>query len=197
MNVQVNLLPEAKLSKMRNKAKRRNYTTITILVAVAVAVVCVMLVMLRFFLVGTYNLDKNKKATLQSEVDKQKDLEEKATTLQQNLNAFYTLNSTRTYASAIINNFFKAVPENVTISSISLDEKGKVTISGTTGSFADVSRFQSSLELYNVDFLPQPDLDRKAVFTNVSISSVNKAEGKTSFSITFDVQKEVLKGQKK
>jgi Tfp pilus assembly protein PilN len=197
MNVQVNLLPEAKLSKMRNKAKRRNYTTITILVAVAVAVVCVMLVMLRFFLVGTYNLDKNKKATLQSEVDKQKDLEEKATTLQQNLNAFYTLNSTRTYASAIINNFFKAVPENVTISSIALDEKGKVTISGTTGSFADVSRFQSSLELYNVDFLPQPDLDRKAVFTNVSISSVNKAEGKTSFSITFDVQKEVLKGQKK
>jgi Tfp pilus assembly protein PilN len=197
MNVQVNLLPEAKLSKMRNKAKRRNYTTITILVAVAVAVVCVMLVMLRFFLAGTYNLDKNKKATLQSEVDKQKDLEEKATTLQQNLNAFYILNSTRTYASAIINNFFKAVPENVTISSISLDEKGKVTISGTTGSFADVSRFQSSLELYNVDFLPQPDLDRKAVFTNVSISSVNKAEGKTSFSITFDVQKEVLKGQKK
>jgi hypothetical protein len=53
------------------------------------------------------------------------------------------------------------------------------------------------LELYNVDFLPQPDLDRKAVFTNVSISSVNKAEGKTSFSITFDVQKDVLKGQKK
>ena len=86
---------------------------------------------------------------------------------------------------------------SVTVASISFDDKGKVTIAGSTDSFADVSRFASSLEQYNVDFLPQPELSREAVFKNVAILSVNKSEGKTSFSITFDVNKDVLKGQRK
>ena len=197
MNIRVNLLPEAKLSKVRNKAKRRTYTTITILTLAIAAIICVLLVMLRIFLQGTYALGERNMKSLKDEIGKQKDLEENASTLQQNLASFYALNSTRTYASAIINNFFKAVPANVTVASISFDDKGKVTIAGSTDSFADVSRFASSLEQYNVDFLPQPELSREAVFKNVAILSVNKSEGKTSFSITFDVNKDVLKGQRK
>lgn len=197
MNIQVNLLPEAKLSKMRNKAKKRKFATITVLLGVSFTISCVLLFMLKVFLLGTYSAGETKISNLNSEISKSKDLEESASTLQQNLASFYTLNTNRTYASRIITNFFKAVPDNVLISSIAIDDKGKVTISGTTGSFADVSKFVSSLEQYNLDFLPQPDLDRKQVFSNVAIGSVSKAEGKTNFSITFTVNKDVLKNQRK
>lgn len=197
MKIQINLLPEAKLSKLRNKAKRRTYTTFTILLAVVLALTGALLFMLRVFLVGTYATGENKVKQLNTEIAKSKDLEENASTLQANLASFYTLNASRTYASRVITNFFKAVPDNVTISSISIDEKGKVTITGSTTTFADVSKFASSLEQYNLDYLPQPDLDRQAVFKGVTINSVSKEQGKTNFSITFTADEKVLKNQRK
>ena len=197
MNIQVNLLPEAKLNKIRNKAKKRTYSTIAILLAVAVIITALLLVMLRIFLLSTYSLGEKTITELNTEVNKSKAMEQSSATLQQNLASFYRLNARRTNASRIITNFFKAVPDNVTITSIGLTDKGAFTISGTTGSFADVSRFASSLEQYNLDYLPQPDLDRAAVFSGVTINSVNKSEGKTSFSITFNANDEVLKNQRK
>ena len=197
MNIQVNLLPEAKLNKIRNKSKKRTYTTFAILLAVIVVIAAVLLVMLRIFLLGTYQVGKNKIASLKSEIDKSKAMEESAATLQQNLASFYNLNAKRTNASRIISNFFKAVPANVTINSITLNDKGGFTVAGSTATFADVSRFASSLEQYNVDYLPQPDLDRAQVFTGVTINSVNKNEGRTDFSISFTVNEAVLKNQRK
>jgi hypothetical protein len=197
MNIQVNLLPEAKLNKIRNKSKKRTYTTFTILLAIIIVIAAALLIMLRVFLLGTYQVGKNKISSLKTEVGKSKDMEESAATLQQNLASFYNLNAKRTNASRIISNFFKAVPANVTISSISLNDKGAFTVSGSTATFADVSRFASSLEQYNLDYLPQPDLDRAQVFTSVSINSVNKNEGRTDFSITFTVNEAVLKNQRK
>lgn len=197
MRVQVNLLPEAKLSKQRNKAKRRTFTAFTVLLSAIVLTVIALLFMLRIFLLGTAATAENKIKDLSTEIDKSKELEEKASTLQQNLASFYGLNASRTYSSRIITNFFKAVPENITISSIAIAEKGKVTVTGTTGSFADVSRFASALEQYNLDYLPQADLDRQAVFKDVAINSVSKDQDKTNFSITFIADGSVLKNQRK
>ncbi len=196
MNIQVNLLPEAKLSRVRNQSKKRRYTTMAIVVLVAVAIAAILLAMLRVFLSGTYANGERRISDLKSEISKSAGLEESATTLQQNLASFYQLNAKRSYASRIIANFFKAVPSNVTISSFSVDDKGKVTISGTTDTFADVSKFVSSIEKYNVDYLPQADLDRKAVFTDVVITSISKNEGSTNFSISFTVHEDVLKNQR-
>lgn len=198
MNIQINLLPEARMLKLHNKSKKTRYITIASVMGISVTAVAVVLIMLQVFLVGTYAQGENKIKDLDATIAKSVSTEQSAATLQANLASFYSLNSSRTYASRIFSNLFKAVPENITISSVSIDSKDIISISGTTGSFADVSKFATILELYNLDYLPQPDLERKAVFTEPRIESVSKSDdGKVSFSITCKVNQALLKQQRK
>ena len=198
MNIQINLLPEARMLKLHNKSKKTRYITIASVMGISVTAVAVVLIMLQVFLVGTYAQGENKIKDLDATIAKSVSTEQSAATLQANLASFYSLNSSRTYASRIFSNLFKAVPENITISSVSIDSKDMISISGTTGSFLDVSKFATILELYNLDYLPQPDLERKAVFTEPRIESVSKSDdGKVSFSITCKVNQALLKQQRK
>jgi Tfp pilus assembly protein PilN len=198
MNIQINLLPEARMLKLHNKSKKTRYITIASVMGISVTAVAVVLIMLQVFLVGTYAQGENKIKDLDATIAKSVSTEQSAATLQANLASFYSLNSSRTYASRIFSNLFKAVPENITISSVSIDSKDMISISGTTNSFADVSKFATILELYNLDYLPQPDLERKAVFTEPRIESVSKSDdGKVSFSITCKVNQALLKQQRK
>ena len=198
MNIQINLLPEARMLKLHNKSKKTRYITIASVMGISVTAVAVVLIMLQVFLVGTYAQGENKIKDLDATISKSVSTEQSAATLQANLASFYSLNSSRTYASRIFSNLFKAVPENITISSVSIDSKDMISISGTTGSFLDVSKFATILELYNLDYLPQPDLERKAVFTEPAIVSVSKSDdGKVSFSITCKVNQALLKQQRK
>jgi len=196
MNIQVNLLPEAKLAKMRNQAKRKLYTSITTSIAVVFGVSCITFVMLYVFLIGTYQAGKNTADNLKQEISKSSVLEEKAATLQDNLAAFSTLNETRTYASRIFVNLFNVIPSNVSISSVSISGDGKLSITGTTDSFLDVSKLANSFELYNLDYLPQEGLERKPIFSSINITGLSKSEGgKTSFTLDMKVDQEILKKQ--
>ncbi len=198
MNIQINLLPEARMLKLHNKSKKTRYITIASVMGISVTAVAVVLIMLQVFLVGTYAQGENKIKDLDATIAKSVSTEQSAATLQANLASFYSLNSSRTYASRIFSNLFKAVPENITISSVSIDSKDMISISGTTNSFLDVSKFATILELYNLDYLPQPDLERKAVFTEPRIESVSKSDnGIVSFSITCKVNQALLKQQRK
>lgn len=196
MNIQVNLLPEAKLAKMRNQAKRKLYTSITTALAVVFGVSCITFVMLYVFLIGTYQAGKNTADNLKQEISKSSVLEEKAATLQENLAAFYSLNETRTYSSRVFVNLFNVIPTNVSISSVSISGDGKLSITGTTDSFLDVSKLANSFELYNVDYLPQEGLERKPIFSGVNITGLSKSEdGKTGFTLDMKVDQEILKKQ--
>jgi Tfp pilus assembly protein PilN len=199
MNIQVNLLPEARLHKLKNDSRKKFYGTLTGLIAAAFIAAIILFVMLQGFLLATYNLNKTKIADLNKSLDSSKDLEEKASTLQANLASFYQLNSNRTYASRVFTNLSKVTPSNITIDSLQIDNKNLVTISGTTDSYSDVSRFGESLAQYNVNYLPQPELDRKPIFKDIAIVSVTKdtTSGKVNFSITFNVDANLLKKQAK
>lgn len=154
--------------------------------------------MLQVFLLSTYAVNENRIKSLTKEIDVNHDMEQSAATLQGNLASFYALNTNRTYASRVFSNLFKAIPGNITINSFQIDDQDKVTVSGTADSFADVSKFAESLKQYNVDFLPQKDLERKPIFMDVTITSVSKDTntGKVNYSLTFNVDKELIKKQK-
>lgn len=196
MNIQVNLLPEAKLAKIRNQAKRKFYASIATSVAVIFGVVAVTFGLLYGFLLGTYEAGKNTTDSLKKEISKSTAIEEKAATLQENLAAFFVLNENRTYSSRIFVNLFNVVPSYVTISSVSISEDSKLSITGTTGSFLDVSKLANSFELYNVDYLPQQGLERKPIFSNVNITGLSKSDsGKAAFTLDMKVDQEILKKQ--
>jgi len=197
MSIKVNLLPEARIAKLRNRSRKTRYIAAAGLVGTSVLAAIVVLIMLQVFLVSTFAQGDFNIGKLNTDIDKYKNTEQVSATLQANLASFYTLNNSRTYASRIFSNLFKAVPDNITISSVAIDNKGIVTISGTTDSYISVSKFASTLQLYNVDYLPQPDLERKPIFIDPSITSVSKAqEGKVSFSIGFKVDQSLLKQQR-
>lgn len=136
--------------------------------------------------------------SLKNEISKSKEMEQSASTLQQNLNSFYELNEDRTFASRIFTNLEKATPDNITISSFKITSKDLVTLNGSAGSFAEVAAFAKSLEEYNVNYLPQEGLDRKPIFTEVTIVSTSKdsSSNNVNYSITFKTDKELLKKQK-
>lgn len=198
MNIQVNLLPEARLHKLKNEARKKTFATLASLVATAFLATIIVFAMLQGFLLATYNINKNKIADLDKALLPSKELEENATTLQANLGAFYQLNSNRTFASRIFTNLSKVTPSNVTIKNLQIDNKDLVTVSGTTDSYADVARFGESLTEYNVNYLPQEGLDRKPIFKEVTITSTTKdaTTGKVNFSMTFAVDSNLIKKQK-
>jgi Tfp pilus assembly protein PilN len=197
MNIQVNLLPEARLHKLKNESRKKTFVTITVLVVALFLASIILFAMLQGFLLATFNLNKNKIADLNKSMESSKALEESASTLQANLASFYKLDSNRTYASRIFTNLAKVTPSNVTISTLQIDNKDLVTVSGTTDSYADVSRFGESLSEYNVNYLPQEGLDRKPIFKDVTIVSVSKdnTTGKVNFSMTFTVDSNLIKKQ--
>ncbi|MCX6806101.1 MAG: PilN domain-containing protein [Candidatus Saccharibacteria bacterium] len=199
MNIQVNLLPEARMHKLRNASKKKTYATIAGLAGgIALAAIIVFL-MLQGFLTATYAANNNKINSLNKELESSKPMEQEAATLQNNLASFYQTNKNRTYVTRFFTNFFKMIPDFVKIDSVSIGGDNTVTIAGTTNSFADVSRFANLLEQYNLNYLPQPDLDRVAIFTDANFTSVSKdtKTGKTTFSMTFKVDQDLLKKQAK
>ena len=199
MNIQVNLLPEARMHKLRNASKKKTYATIAGLAGgIALAAIIVFL-MLQGFLTATYAANNNKINSLNKELESSKPMEQEAATLQNNLASFYQTNKNRTYVTRFFTNFFKMIPDFVKIDSVSIGGDNTVTIAGTTNSFADVSRFANLLEQYNLNYLPQPDLDRVAIFTDANFTSVSKDTKtcKTTFSMTFKVDQDLLKKQAK
>jgi Tfp pilus assembly protein PilN len=199
MNIQINLLPEARMHKLRNAAKKKTYATIAGLTGGILVAAIVVFIMLQGFLSATYSANNTKINDLNKELATTKPMEEESATLQANLASFYQLNTNRTYVTRFFTNFFKMVPSFVKIDSVSIAADNTVTVTGSTQSFADVSRFANLVEQYNLNYLPQEDLDRVAIFTNANFTSVNKdtKTGKTTFSMTFKVNQDLLKKQAK
>lgn len=198
MNIRINLLPEARLQRLRNQSRKRTYTAIASLIGGSLLTVIIVFGMLQVFLLSTHATNENTISTLTKELDATREIEKSASTLQANLASFDSLNTNRTYASRIFLNLFNTIPGDIAITNFQIDEQDKMTLSGTANSFADVAKFVESLRLYNVDYKPQKDLERRPIFTDTSIASVSKDgnSGKVNFSIAFNVDGELLKKQK-
>jgi len=199
VNIQVNLMPEARLAKLKNKSRKLNYSTAASLVGAGVLTLIVVFALLQGFLLATYAANEAKAKELNTSIAKDQSSEQKAATLQQNLASFYELNSSRTFASSIFTNLSSATPANITLTSFGIDDAGKVTVSGETNSYSDLAKFAESLTTYNANSKQQASSGGKAiatpVFTNVEISSSRKKEdtNQVDFSLKFDVNIEQLK----
>lgn len=193
MMLQINLLPEARMLKLQAMARKRMATTITILVAIVFATIIVTLLLLLGYTYSVSRSNEARIATLKKDVGSQKEMEQKAATLQENLAAFASLQSSRLYVSEIFRNLGNVIPTDVKITSFEISSDYLVTVSGTAPSFAAVSTFSKSLQEYNVNFKPQANLERKPLFTDPTITSVSKETGTGSasngvnFTMTFKV----------
>lgn len=191
MSLQINLLPEARIVKLQAMARRRNVTTATIVVGIIFGTIAITLVLLLGYTYSIHAANAARVNTLKESIAKSTDMEKQASTLQDNLAAFSTQNSNRLYVSQMFQNLGNAIPGNIKITSFEITGDNQVTISGTAPSYVAVGVFSKALQEYNVNFLPQPNLERKALFTNVQITTVSKSSDNAgdavNFTMTFNV----------
>lgn len=191
MMLQINLLPEARILKLQALSRKRLVTTVTVLVVVVISTFVATLLLLLGYTYSVHQASQARIDSLKKDVNSKQDLMQKAATLQENLAAFATLQKSRLYVSEIFSALGSVIPANVQITSFQISSDYTVTISGIAPSFAAVSTFSKALQEYNVNFKPQTNLERKPLFTDITISSVSKETGTSSnnvvFSMTFKV----------
>lgn len=105
MAVLINLLPEARLAKLRDVKRKRLATTVMIVVCVVILTIIGTLLVLMAYNATVSAANKGEITTLNEEIAKSKDMEQQAATIQEHLATFYSLNSSRLFASEIFSNF--------------------------------------------------------------------------------------------
>ncbi len=189
MMLQINLLPEARILKLKDMTRKRTAATITILTILVVGTIIATLVLLLGYEYSLNRATQLRIDSLKKDINSKRDLEQKSATLQENLAAFATQQQSRLYVSEIFRNLGSVIPANVKINSFQISNDYLVTVSGTAPSFAAVSTFSEALQQYNVNFKPQANLERKQLFTDVKITSVSRDSNSTTvtFTMTFKV----------
>lgn len=191
MMLQINLLPEARILKLQAATRKRFALTITVIIAIVTTTVTATVLLLLGYTYSVSRAQQSKIDTLNKDIATQKDLEQNSATLQENLNAFFQLQNSRLYVSEIFRNLGNVIPVDVKITSFQISPDYLVTISGNASSYASVGAFSKTLQEYNVNFKPQPNLDRRPLFSNPVIGSVSKGSdsgsGSVNFSMTFKV----------
>lgn len=172
-------------------SKKRTAKTSVIILSVVVVTIIVTLLLLIGYAYSTYRAGEARVNTLKKDIAPEVSIEQQAATLQENLAAFSSLQSSRLYVSEIFKALGNIIPNGVKVTSFQIGSDYLVTISGTAPNFASVSTFSEALQQYNVNFKPQSNLERKPLFTSVTITSVSKAGGASSnevnYTMTFKV----------
>lgn len=197
MQVLINLVPEARLVKLKQKRNKRLLTTLTVLAAIVMATIAGTLIVLIIANTALYAANegtiKDKKAQI-SDINKS-NMEQNAATLQEHLASFQTLNASRLYASKIFAEFSETIQPNVTVKTFDVADGYIVSVTGTAKSNQDVSKFVNAIEDYGTTYKKKPDADPTDYFSSVDITSIGKGgeggEG-VSFTLTFKASESVF-----
>lgn len=193
MNVMINLLPDIRLAKQRERTRRQLFTGVSLLICgVGIGVVVILFL--------TTASQKLIIATLSSNITaKTKTLQDTpdlidALTAQEHSAALPTLYSNRVYFTKFFAAYIQASPTDVQISSLSCDPLNAVAITGTAKSYASVAKLAKALAALNVSVGTGANTSNAPYFTNVVIQTVALSSGKVSFTINTTASTEVTHG---
>lgn len=194
MPVLINLLPEARVLKLKSQARKRLVTTLTIATITVTVATAAALILLIAYNQKTYAGNKSEIATRKKDIDSKRELEQTAATIQEHLASFDSLNKSRLAVSVLFCLLVKTIPPDVTVASFQVSNNNSVTVTGSTTSYKSVGIFTKALEDFNVSFKNLPELDRKPVFSNVKISQVSKDlnSNNLTYSMIFNVDQTIL-----
>lgn len=196
MQVLINLVPEARLIKLKQKRNKRLLTTVTILVGVVMATVAGTLIVLIIANQALYAVNestiKDKKGQI-TEINKN-DMEKNAATLQEHLATFKSLNESRLFASKIFAEFSQTIQQDITPKSFDVADDYTVSISGVAKSPQDVSKFAVAIDQYGTTYKKKEGADPTDYFNGVEILTVsrNGESGETSFTMSFKASQSVF-----
>lgn len=200
MNKQVNLLPDSKQQRIREKRTRQMITSITLLVIVVAVAVPIILLGVK----GTQKLQKDR---LQDQIE-----QHKATiagtsnistmlTIKDHLQSLADLYNNRAIATELINYLPSVTPTGMNFTSIDLETTSNtITITGSAAKYSEVEKFYRALANSGSDIdqsKVEPDPLSAGYFTNETLQTVNGPAGETvSFTITATFDPKMIDGEK-
>lgn len=197
MSVRVNLLPEARLIKLRNQQTRRVTTMICSVIVIGVVAALVVLLIL----LGARNIQAGKNEEdikkLQNEIAAKKSTELDVARFNDGLSESIRLSDNRILVSQIFDRLTAALPKNVRMTDLTVDPTYKVKASVGAPDYNTVALFGNALATYNTGVDEKRNiqgLERKAVFTDIKVDSVTSSKtsqtiGAKMFDVTFQVDK--------
>lgn len=196
MSIRINLLPEARILKLKNQQVKRLVTVVCLILCSGIGIVLVVLLLL----LGARNVQfsQNKKKIdneLASKVRSKEGIEQDLAWFNGALSEAYTLSDKRIIISQLFDRLGDATPPGVAIVNLSADTNYEVKASVQADSLNTVALFMNALRTYNVDFGHIAGFSRTPVFHDVEVSSVTKgkSDNGSNFEVTFKVDEKLVK----
>lgn len=192
MSLLINLLPDLRQAKLRDKRRRQLASGVAVLVwSVCGGVIVLMLIVWggQKAIIATTSSSISKKVT---ELKAIPNLTE-ALTAQEHLAALSGLYDKRVYLSKFFTAYEGANPTDVALSTLKLDESNVLKISGSAKSYAAIAKLARALEQSNQIVGSDGLISGQPYFTDVLIGGASaESSGTIGFSIELVVGTGVL-----
>lgn len=195
MSILINLLPDLRQAKQRERRRRQMVAGISIVVWIVCGGVVA--------LMGAYELGQ--KAVIAGHTkaitDKKQQLQDvpdllDALTAQQHSAALADLYAQRVYMTKFLGAYTEANPGNVTLNSMTIDSQNAMIVSGTASSYAVLAKLARALEAANVKVGTDASANNEPYFTGVTITSASNTTGKgITFTLNATVGTEAVHGK--
>ena len=194
MSTLINLLPDLRQAKLRERHRRQLVTGVSVTLWVAcAAIVGIMLVVEtgQKVIISARTKSISEKQSQLKAVDGLVD----ALTAQQHLAALPGLYDKRVYLTKFFNAFSEAAPVGVNIASMAIDSANTLTVRGTSGNYHDTAKLARALAGSNVLVGTGAAPNNAPYFSNVNIVSADLSD-KTGvgFTITATMASGVIRG---
>jgi Tfp pilus assembly protein PilN len=190
MSVMLNLLPDVRQAKLRERRRRQLASGIAVLVWIICGTVIVLLTVIvtgQKVAVGVLTGQIASKTKQLQAVDGLPD----ALTAQQHLAALPGLYGQRVYMSKFFDAYQQADPTTITIGSMTIDSTNALVVTGTAKTFADVAKLDRAMEASNVKVGRDSAAGNSAYFTAVEIKSVGNGSTGVTFTINATLSTDV------
>jgi Tfp pilus assembly protein PilN len=193
MSIVINLLPDIRQAKLRDRHRRQLFFGISILIwAVSGAVV----VLLGIYAAGEALVIRNVSNTINTQKNQVQNISGLTTALtaEEHLSSLPSLYNERVYLSQFFKDFQAIDPGTVDISTLTVDSGNNLTIGGTATDYTAVGTLARAMEDANVGSGTSATSTNTPYFTGVTIVSAGSVSGGVSFSIQAVVGTEVVSG---
>lgn len=193
MAVLVNLLPDTRQVKLRERHRRQLFTGVAVMIWIVCGGVIGLLVLYstsqKLLIANLSNEIKAKQQQLQ-------DIEglPEALTAQQHLASLPGLYSQRAYLTKFFTAYVEANPAQVSLSSLAIDTNNQMTVNGTASSYAAAAKLARALEAANVSVGKDAATNNEPYFTDVNIQSATRSNDKVTFTLIAMLGAGVISG---
>jgi Tfp pilus assembly protein PilN len=188
MSILVNLLPDLRQAKLREKRRRQLVAG----VSVTIWTVCgAALVLMSVYVAGQKVIINNYTTSINSQKQQLQGVPNllDAYTSEQHLAALPGLYAQRVYVTKFFDAYTQADPKDVTLNSMTVDASNSLTAMGTGKNYAAVAKLARALSASNVTIGTGAQASNSPFFSNVQISSVSGNAGKgVNFTIRATLQ---------